>query len=130
MTTRPLPLLLAASFTLVVAVGALLFGAFFVAVAAGAIGFFTTVGITTPAGLLGIAAIAYGALAVAGAVGLWTRRAWAWPLAASVQLIAFLGVLAAASTSAFGAHIAGGLALALGGLTSLAWPSTRMAVST
>ena len=108
MTTRPLPLLLASTFTLVVAVGALLFGAFFVAVAAGAIGFFTTVGPTSPAGLVGIASIVFGVLAIVGAAGLWARRAWAWPLAASVHLIAFLGVLAAASTSPFGAHIVGG----------------------
>jgi hypothetical protein len=127
MNTRPLPLLLASTLTLVVAIGALLFGAFLVAVAAGAVGFLANGGATSAAALVGGASIAFGLLAVLAAVGLWGRRGWALPLAGSIHLIALLGVLAAASTSPFGAHIAGGLALSLGGLAALAAPSTREA---
>lgn len=128
MNARPLPLLLASTLTLVVAIGALLLGVFLVAVAAGAVAFLANGGATSPAALVGAASIAFGLLAAVAAAGLWVRRAWALPLAGSIHLIAFLGVLAAASTSPFGAHIAGGLVLTLGGLAALAAPTTREAL--
>jgi hypothetical protein len=125
MERRPLSLLGATVLTATVALGALLFGAFFVAIAAGAIGFFVRVGFGGLAGAIGVASLAYGLTAVLAAGGLWLRRAWAWPLAALIHLVALLGILVAASEGGFGAHIGAGLALAIGGIGSLTSPSVR-----
>jgi hypothetical protein len=128
MVRLPLLLLVASTMTLVVAFGAFLFGAFFLAIAAGAIEFYGNTGYLSPVGLIGAASITYGALALIAAGGLAAQRAWAWVLAAMVHVVALTGILAALATSGFGVHIAAGLLLVLGGLAGLVPASTREAL--
>lgn len=128
MSTRPLTLLVASTLTLVVAVGAVLFGGFLLAIAAGAVALLDDVGMTSPAGLVGVAALAYGGLALVAAAGLWAERAWSWPLAAAVQLVTLTGVIVAASTGGGGPHTTVGLALSMAGLAALLAPDTRRAL--
>ena len=125
--SRPLPLLISTVLTMVVAFGAVLFGAFLVAIAAGAVPILdgSTSGIV---GVLAAVSIGYGALALVASIALWIGRAWAWPLAAAIHLIAFVGVLVALSTGGFGTHIVAGLTLSAGGLAALAPTSTREAL--
>lgn len=125
MTTRPAPLLLGTVLTGTIGVGAGLFGAFFLAIAAGAIGFFGPVGFLSLAGLVGAASVLYGVVAIAAAAGMWAHRSWAWPIAATVALIALAGTLTAAFTGGFGSHIVVGILLGVGGLAALAAPATR-----
>ena len=128
MAARPPSLLLATTLTLIVALGASVFGAFFLAIAAGLVPFLGSANALGPAGVLGAVTIGYGVLAVVAAAGLWTHRAWAWPLATTIHLVAFVGVLIALETGGTGSHILAGLALTGGGLAALVPPSTREAL--
>lgn len=125
MSARPIPLVLAVTLTLVVAAGALLFGAFLLAIAAGYVAILSGSGPLSVVGLIGAASIAYAFAAIVAAVALWAERAWSWPLAAAIHLVALVGVLVALSTGGFGSHIVAGLALSAGGLAALAPSSTR-----
>lgn len=124
---HPLGLLAAITLTILVAVGALLMGAFLVAIAAGAVPILSSPNLAAVA-VVGAAAAAYGALAVIAATGLWLLRAWAWPLAAAVHAIALTGVLIAATTGGPGVHITAGIALSAAGLVALLQARTRDAL--
>ena len=125
MFTRSTPLLLAVALTLVVAAGAMLFGAFLLAIAAGLVALLAGAGPLSVVGFVGGTAVAYGLVAIVAAAALWTGRAWSWPLAAAVHLVALVGVLGAWSTGGFGSHIVAGLALSLAGLAALVSSMTR-----
>ena len=125
--SRPLALLISTVLTMVVAIGAMLFGVFLVAIATGALARLdsaTSAIVAVQAAL----SIGYGALALIASIALWDGRAWAWPLAAAIHLIAFVGVLIGLSTGGFGAHIVADLTLSAGGLAALAPTSTREAL--
>lgn len=125
MSARSIPLLLAVALTLVVAAGALLFGAFLLAVAAGVVALLAGAGPFSLVGLLGGTSVAYGLVAIVAAAALWAGRAWSWPLAGAIHVIALVGVLVAWSTGGFGSHIVAGLALSLAGLAALLSTATR-----
>ncbi len=125
MPARSIALLLAITLTLVVAAGALLFGAFLLAIATGLVALLTGAGPFSVVGFLGVSAVAYGLVAIVAAAALWTGRAWSWPLAAAIHLVALVGVLVALSTGGFGSHIVAGLALSLAGLAALVSSGTR-----
>jgi hypothetical protein len=125
MSARSTPLLLAVTLTLVVAAGALLFGAFLLAIAAGLVALLSGAGPLSVVGFVGGTAVAYGLVAIVAAAALWTGRAWSWPLAAAIHLVALVGVLVALSTGGFGSHIVAGLALSLAGLAALVSSNTR-----
>jgi hypothetical protein len=129
MHARPIPLLLAVTLTLVIAAGALLFGAFLLAVAAGVVPILSGGGPLSVAGLVGAASVAFGLVAVVAAGALWSERGWSWPLAASIHLVALVGVLVALSTGGPGTHVVAGLALSAGGLAALGTAATRQALA-
>lgn len=119
MLARSIPLVLAVTLTLVVAAGALFFGTFLLAIAAGLVALLTGTGPLSVVGFLGGTAVAYGVIAIVAAAALWAGRAWSWPLAAAIHLVALLGVMVAWSTGGLGSHIVAGLALSLAGLAAL-----------
>jgi hypothetical protein len=125
---HPLGLLVASSLTLVVALGAILLGAFLFAIAAGAVPILDSPRAAVVA-VVGVASLAYGVVALVAAAALWMRRAWAWPLAAAVHLIALSGVLVASATGGPGAHIAAGVTLSAAGFAALVPEETRRALS-
>lgn len=120
-----MPLLLAVTLTLVVSAGALLFGAFLLAVAAGLVALLAGGGPFSLVGFLGGISVAYGLVAIVAAAALWSGRAWSWPLAAAIHLIALVGVLVALSTGGVGSHIVAGLALSVAALAALLSSGTR-----
>jgi hypothetical protein len=124
---HPLGLLVASSLTLVVALGAILFGAFLLAIAAGAVSILDSPRAAVVA-VVAVGSIAYGVIALTAAVALWARRAWAWPLTAAVHVIALSGVLVAAATGGPGAHIVAGVTLSAAGLAALVPEETRRAI--
>jgi hypothetical protein len=120
----PFHLLTAVVLTALVGVGAMLFGAFALAIALGAISILAGAGVSGVVGMLGLASFAFGTAAHVGSIGLWREAAWAVPLAAFIHVATLAGVLIALETSGSGAHITAGLVVTIGGLAALAVEAT------
>lgn len=78
--------------------------------------------------------VAYGLVALGGAVGLWNGAGWAVAVGGIVHGIALAGILVAAETGGVGPHIAVGTFLTVAGLLTLTPslrrdPATRMAAA-
>lgn len=128
MSTRPTSLLAAVVLVALTGVAALLFGALFVAVSAGAIPILDG-GVRPITWLVAGASLAFGSAGVAAAFGLWQGRTWAWPVAAGVQLSGTLGAVVAIATSGPQAPTLIGTVLVLAGLVAVVAPDTRRALS-
>lgn len=115
----PFHLLAAVVLTALVGVGAMLFGAFALAIALGAISLLAGAGLSSVVGILGMTSVAFGAAAVIGAVALWREASWAVPLVAFIHVATLAGVLIALETSGSGPHITGGLVVSIAGLAAL-----------
>jgi hypothetical protein len=124
MPRPPIHLLAAVVLTALVGVGAMLFGAFAVAVSLGAISLLAGAGVSGVVGILGLTSFAFGAAAVLGAVALWREASWAVPLAAFIHVATLAGVLIALETSGPGPNITGGLVVSIAGLAALAVEAT------
>jgi len=126
MNPRTLSLLLAIVLVGTTGVAALLFAALLFGVAAGAVSLLGP-GMNAIGWVMAAAAIGFGVIGVVAAFGLWRRHAWAWPLAAVVQLIGTLGAIVAIATSGPQAPTIMGVALVAGGLVAVIAPATRRA---
>jgi hypothetical protein len=124
MHTRATSLLMAVVLVALTGVAALFVGVLLVAVAAGAIPLLAG-GVHPFVWVVAAAVLSFGVAGVIAAVGLWRQRAWAWPLAAGVQLLGLLGAVIAVATSGPQLPTLLGLAMVAVGLAAVVAPDTR-----
>jgi hypothetical protein len=128
MNTRSTSLLLAVVLVALTGVAALFVGVLLIAVAAGAIPLLAG-GVHPFVWMVAAAAVGFGVAAVVAAIGLWRQLAWAWPLAAGVQLVGTLGAVIAVATSGPQLPTLLGLAMVAVGSIAVFAPDTRRALA-
>lgn len=126
MFARPVAAAVVAAISTVMGLAAGLFGAFWLAVAAGTVACLDPVGgFFGILGLLGVASIGYGASALVAAIGLVRGRAWAWIASFHVLIIAVAGSLVASVTAGPQTLVLIGAALPVIAMAALFAPSLR-----
>jgi hypothetical protein len=124
MHSRSTSLLLSVVLVALTGVAALFVAVLLIAVAAGAIPLLAG-GVHPFVWVVAAAAVVFGVTGVVAAVGLWRRLAWAWPLAAGVQLVGTLGAVIAIDSSGPQLPTLLGLAMVAVGLAAVVAPDTR-----